>query len=69
MTGELAGRKPSIFRTSSTDPRFRALRRVLQDGLNPRAAKTYRYIQMKEAHVLLKALAHFPDDFLAHIRR
>jgi hypothetical protein len=69
MAGELAGRKSSIFRTSSIDPRFRVLRRLLQDGLNPRAAKNYRPIQMKEARVLLKALAEHPDDFLAHIRR
>jgi hypothetical protein len=48
---------------------FRVLRRLLQDGLNPRAAKNYRPIQMKEARVLLKALAEHPDDFLAHIRR
>ena len=69
MTGELAGRKLSIFRTSSADPRFRVLRRLLQDGLNPRATKNYRNIQMKEAQVLLRALATCPDDFLAHIRR
>jgi hypothetical protein len=41
---------------------FRVLRRLLQDGLDPRAAKNYHPIQMKEARVLLKALAEHPDD-------
>ena len=52
MTGELARRKLSIFRTSSADPRFRVLRRLLQDGLNPRAAKNYRQIQIDRKSVV-----------------
>ncbi|KAF8165778.1 cytochrome P450 [Crassisporium funariophilum] len=69
MGGELAGRKWSVFHTSFSDPRFRAFRRLLHNGLNPRASKTYRPIQTQETMVLLTGLANSPDKFAAHIRR
>ena len=69
MAGELAARKLSVFRTQFTDPRFKVLRRLLQGGLNPRAARSYRPIQMEETQVLLNALVDSPQDFAAHIRR
>ena len=65
----LADRGLSIFRTRFTDPRFKVLRKLLQDGLNPRAARRYRPIQVKETHILLKALADHPSEFRAHVRR
>ncbi|KDR78583.1 hypothetical protein GALMADRAFT_244022 [Galerina marginata CBS 339.88] len=69
MGGELAGRKWSVFLTSYLDPRFRVFRRLLQNGLNARASKSYRQIQTQEAQVLLRGLSNSPQDFGAHIRR
>ncbi|TFK43940.1 cytochrome P450 [Crucibulum laeve] len=69
MIGELAGRAKSAFMTSSRDPRFKPLRKMLHSGLNPRAAQTYRPIQLAETRILLKNLAVNPDKFIAHIRR
>src|SRR6266571_4166924 len=69
MAGELAARKLSVFRTQFTDPRFKVLRRLLQGGLNPRASRSYRPIQIEETQVLLNALVDSPQDFAAHIRR
>lgn len=65
----LCGRNLALFSTSMSDPRFKILRKLLQDGLNPRAVKTYRPIQIEENRVLLAALANQPEDFRAHIRR
>jgi cytochrome P450 len=65
----LAGRGISIFRTSLSNPRFKTLRRLIQDGLNPRAAKSYRPIQLQENAVFMRALVDSPSDFRAHIRR
>jgi len=65
----LAGRHLSIFFTPFPDPRFNVLRKLLQDGLNPRAVKSYRPIHIKENRVLLRALAQSPNDFRAHFRR
>ncbi|KAF8914418.1 cytochrome P450 [Gymnopilus junonius] len=69
MGGEIAGRKASVFLTSSTDPRFQFFRRLLRNGLNPRASKDYRPIQLQENQILLQNLANFPQDYGAHIRR
>ncbi|TFK37397.1 cytochrome P450 [Crucibulum laeve] len=69
MMGELAGRAKSMFITSSLDPRFKPLRKMLHSGLNPRAAQTYRPIQLAETRVLLNNLAVNPENFIAHIRR
>ncbi|KDR82002.1 hypothetical protein GALMADRAFT_60016 [Galerina marginata CBS 339.88] len=69
MGGELAGRKRSVFWTSFMDSRFRLFRRLLQSGLNPRASKSYRPIQMQETKVLLQGLATSPEAFSPHIRR
>jgi len=52
----LAGRQLSIFLTPFPDPRFNVLRKLLQDGLNPRA-------------VLLQALTQYANGFRAHVRR
>ncbi len=65
----LAGRQLIIFLTPCPDPRFNILRKLLQDGLNPRAVKSYRLIHVKENRVLLRALAESPNDFRAHVRR
>ena len=65
----LADRRLSIFRTSLSHERFKTLRRLLQDGLNPRAVKSYRSTQLQENMVLLNALVNNPSDFRAHIRR
>ncbi|CAA7259346.1 unnamed protein product [Cyclocybe aegerita] len=69
MGGELAGRKHSVFLSSFDNPRFKTFRRLLQTGLNARAAKGYRPIQVQECQVLLQGLANSPEDFMAHIRR
>ena len=66
---EMAGRTRSIFFAPFTHPRFKILRKLLQDGLNKRAVKTYRPIQVQENRLLLRALAESPNDFRAHIRR
>jgi cytochrome P450 len=65
----LAGRGSSIFRTSFSNPRFRNLRRLVQDGLTPRAVKSYRPLQLRENLVFMNALVDSPSDFRAHIRR
>lgn len=65
----LAGRSTAIFATSLSNPRFKPLRKMIQDGMNPRAVKTYRPIQTQENRGLLRALANHPEDFRAHIRR
>ena len=65
----LAGRRLSIFRTSLSDERFKTLRRLIQDGLNPKAVKSYRPIQLRENMVFMNALVNSPNDFRAHIRR
>jgi hypothetical protein len=69
MAGELAGRKRAIFSMSLVDPRFKISRRLLQTGLNTRASKSYRPIQMQETQTLLQNLANAPEDFATHIRR
>ncbi|PPQ89805.1 hypothetical protein CVT25_007410 [Psilocybe cyanescens] len=69
MAGELTGRKYGVFMTSFSDPRYKVMRRLLQQGLNSRASKSYRPIQMQETLVLLQGLADNPRDFAAHIRR
>ena len=69
MAGEIAGRKRSIFFMSFSDPYFKISRRLLQTGLNTRACKSYRPIQMQETQTLLQNLANSPEDFAAHIRR
>jgi cytochrome P450 len=66
---DLAGRTVSVFLTPFSHPRFKILRRLLQDGLSARAVKTYRPIQVQENRVFLRLLADSPDDFRAHIRR
>jgi hypothetical protein len=65
----IAGRGLALFRTSLSDERFKTLRRLTQDGLNPRAVKTYLPTQLKENIVLMNALVDSPKDFQAHIRR
>ncbi|KAF9562477.1 cytochrome P450 [Agrocybe pediades] len=69
MGGELGGRKKSVFITQFSDPRFKLYRRLLQTGLNPRAAKSYEPIQIQETQILLQNLLNAPDDFKIHIRR
>ena len=69
MAGELAGRKKTTFFIPFSNPQFKTYRRLLQNGLNSRASKTYRPIQYQEAQVLLRGLANSPEDFVAHIRR
>ncbi|PPQ75850.1 hypothetical protein CVT24_000608 [Panaeolus cyanescens] len=69
MGGELAGRKKTIFFMSSQVPEFKEYRRLLQSGLNPRASKSYRPIQIQEVQVLLRGLLETPQDFVSHIRR
>lgn len=69
MTGELAGQKSMIFMTRFSDPCFKSLRRLLQEGLNTRASKSYRPIQMHETQVLLQGLMNNPEAFATHIRR
>ena len=69
MLGVLAKREDTVFTTPASNPRFRTLRRLLHTGLNGRAAKSYRPIQMQETQVLLKALLNSPENFGAHVRR
>ena len=69
MGGELGGRNKSVFLTSFADPRFKIFRRLLQTGLNSRASKSYRPIQVEETRVLLQNLSTSPEDFMVHIRR
>ncbi|KAH9482218.1 Cytochrome P450 monooxygenase 208 [Psilocybe cubensis] len=69
MAGELAGQKSMIFMTRFSNPSFKSLRRLLQDGLNARASRTYRPIQMREVQVLLQGLMDYPEAFFTHIRR
>ncbi|KDR84295.1 hypothetical protein GALMADRAFT_205982 [Galerina marginata CBS 339.88] len=69
MGGEIAGRKHSVFRASLLDPRFKIFRRLLQNGLNARASKSYRPIQTTETQTLLQGLANSPKEFSAHVRR
>ncbi|KAH9482219.1 Cytochrome P450 monooxygenase 208 [Psilocybe cubensis] len=69
MSGELAKRKYGVFSTSFSDPRHKSMRKLLQQGLNSRAAKSYRPIQMEETLVLLRGLKDNPTEFAAHIRR
>jgi len=69
MGGELSGREKSVFITSFADPRFKMLRRLLQTGLNARAAKSYRPIQEQETQILLQNLSNAPGNFMSHIRR
>ncbi|TFK34974.1 cytochrome P450 [Crucibulum laeve] len=69
MMEELDRPTTSMFMTSSLDPRFKPLRKMLHSGLNPQATQTYRPIQLAETRVLLKNLAFNPDKFIAHIRR
>ena len=64
-----AGQRSAIFQTRSVDPYFKPQRRLLHAGLNPRASRSYRSIQMEETMVLLNSLVEAPDDFGAHIRR
>lgn len=69
MAGELAGRKYGVFAASFSDPRHKSMRRLLQQGLNSRAAKSYRPIQLQETSVLLRGLKDNPKEFAAHVRR
>ena len=69
MVGEIAGRKRAIFLMQFMDPRFKISRRLLQTGLNTRACKSYRPIQMQETQILLQNLVNSPEDFATHIRR
>jgi len=67
--GELSGGQNIVFITSFANPRFKTLRRLLQTGLNTKAAKSYRPIQERETHILLQNLANAPEKFMSHIRR
>ncbi|PPQ78910.1 hypothetical protein CVT25_002370 [Psilocybe cyanescens] len=69
MTGELAGQKSMVFMTRFSNPCFKSLRRLLQDGLNARASKSYRPIQRQETQVLLQGLINNPEAFATHVRR
>ncbi|EAU82679.2 OrdA protein [Coprinopsis cinerea okayama7 len=69
MAGELAGRKWNVFSISSQHPRFKIYRRLLHNGLNPRASKDYRAIQHSETMCMLKTLATNPEDFIFALRR
>ncbi|KAF9000231.1 cytochrome P450 [Cyathus striatus] len=68
MTGHIAGRKLTVFGISFLHPRFKTYRKLLNSGLNPRAATSYRPIQQQEARILLKSLLHKPENFVNHIR-
>lgn len=69
MAGELGGRNKTVFHSRFLDPRFKLFRKILNTGLNARASRNYRPIQIEEKDVLLKALATNPEDFIGHVRR
>ncbi|KZT01777.1 cytochrome P450 [Laetiporus sulphureus 93-53] len=69
MYTELINRKLAVFNISSKNPRFKRYRRILHSSLNPRAAQSFRALQVKETHTLLRGLAASPQDFMYHIRR
>lgn len=69
MYMELVGRKLAVFNISSKHPRFKKYRALLQSGLNPRVAKSYRAIQEEQARVLVRGLAGTPKQFISHVRR
>lgn len=69
MYKELVGRKLAVFNISSKHPRFKKYRALLQSGLNPRAARSYRGIQEEQARVLVRGLAGAPEQFISHVRR
>ncbi|KIJ13210.1 hypothetical protein PAXINDRAFT_13960 [Paxillus involutus ATCC 200175] len=69
MYNELVNRKMGVFFISSQHPRFKAYRRLLHAGLNPRAVGYYDEILDDERRTLLRNLKSKPDDFMAHLRR
>jgi cytochrome P450 len=52
---------------SASGDRWRPGRRVLDRGLRPGAAATYRPMQQARAHVLLSRLLESPQQWEAHI--
>ncbi|KAF9000230.1 cytochrome P450 [Cyathus striatus] len=68
LTGDIAGNSLGVFSISFLHPRFKIYRKLLNSGLSPRAAISYRTIQQQEARILLKNLLDKPEDFTAHIR-
>jgi hypothetical protein len=53
--------------TSRSDDRWRVGRRILDRGLRPVAAATYRHMQQARAHVLLSRLLAHPQELVAHV--
>ncbi|KAA1472820.1 cytochrome P450 [Dentipellis sp. KUC8613] len=66
---ELCGRKNTVFGLSSQHPRFRRYRRLMHEGLNPRATKSYASIVEGENRLLLRGLRDRPDEFIKAVRR
>ncbi|KAF9000229.1 cytochrome P450 [Cyathus striatus] len=69
MTGELAGRKQTMFHMSFFSPKFKTYRKLLHSALNPRAVKEYESILHQETRTLLNNLLSAPEKFHFHIRR
>ncbi|TFY71146.1 hypothetical protein EVG20_g1841, partial [Dentipellis fragilis] len=66
---ELCGRKNTVFGLSSQHPRFRRYRRLMHEGLNPRATRSYACIVEDENRILLRGLRDRPGEFIKDVRR
>lgn len=69
MSHHVCGRSKTVFNISSSDPRHKIYRRLLQQGLGLKSTKTYWPTLQEELETLLKGLSESPQNYVQHIRR
>ncbi|PFH47463.1 hypothetical protein AMATHDRAFT_67716 [Amanita thiersii Skay4041] len=69
MYHDICDRKKSVFNTSSLDPRHRQYRRLLHQGIGPRATVDYWPVLQDEVATLISGLEADPNRFEQHFRR
>ncbi|THH13596.1 hypothetical protein EW146_g6645 [Bondarzewia mesenterica] len=66
MVHDLCGRGRTVFNISGTDERHRRYRKVLHNGLSPRATQEYAGILEEETKVLIQGIEEAPQRLEGH---
>lgn len=69
MYNVICGRGNAIFNISASNPRHKAYRRLLSQGLGTRGTKLAWPILQNEVDTLLDGLSNAPDDWEQHLLR
>lgn len=69
MYNVICDRGKAIFNISSSDPRHKQYRKLLQTGLGIRAIRGYLPLIQRESRRLAQGLLQTPDEFITHVQR